>query len=103
MITKIYINMLKCMIFFVTWQKVIKNKPFFCLAPMADVTDIAFRQIIAKYSKHGKKGATKHGMSGRGGPDLFWTEFVSADGLASKEGKKRHQLKTYNRLDKGFR
>ncbi|MDD4804069.1 MAG: tRNA-dihydrouridine synthase [Candidatus Pacebacteria bacterium] len=62
------------------WQKVIKNKPFFCLAPMADVTDIAFRQIIAKYSKHGKK---------TGGPDLFWTEFVSADGLASKEGRKK--------------
>ena len=33
---------------------------------MADVTDCAFRQIIAK---HGK-------------PDIFWTEFVSADGLA---------------------
>ena len=32
---------------------------------MADVTDPAFRRIIAK---HGK-------------PDLFWTEFVSADGL----------------------
>ena len=62
------------------WEKVIKNKPFFCLAPMADVTDIAFRQIIARYSKHGKKG---------GGPDLFWTEFVSADGLASKEGRKK--------------
>ncbi|MFA5935042.1 MAG: tRNA-dihydrouridine synthase [Candidatus Paceibacterota bacterium] len=71
------------------WQKVIKNKTFFCLAPMADVTDIAFRQIIAKYSKHGKKGAAKHGVSGRGGPDLFWTEFVSADGLASKEGRKK--------------
>jgi nifR3 family TIM-barrel protein len=34
---------------------------------MADVTDCAFRQIIAKY----------------GGPDIFWTEFVSADGLCS--------------------
>jgi nifR3 family TIM-barrel protein len=62
------------------WQKVIKNKPFFCLAPMADVTDIAFRQIIARYSKHGKVG---------GGLDLFWTEFVSADGLASTEGRKK--------------
>ncbi len=49
-------------------------KPFFCLAPMADVTDEAFRQIIAKYSRHGEVG---------GGPDVFWTEFVSADGLAS--------------------
>lgn len=42
-------------------------KPFFCLAPMADVTDAAFRRIICKYGK----------------PDIFWTEFVSADGLSS--------------------
>ncbi len=47
------------------WKKL--PKPFFCLAPMADVTDAAFRQIICKYGK----------------PDVFWTEFVSADGLAS--------------------
>jgi len=52
------------------WKKL--KKPFFCLAPMADVTDAAFRQIIAKYGK----------------PDVFWTEFVSADGLASI-GKKK--------------
>lgn len=52
-----------------------KNAPFFCVAPMADVTDRAFRGIIAKYSRHGKPG---------GGPDVMWTEFVSADGLASK-------------------
>lgn len=44
------------------------KKPFFVLAPMADVTDAAFRRIIAKYGK----------------PDALWTEFVSADGLASK-------------------
>ncbi len=47
------------------WNKL--PKPFFCLAPMADVTDSALRSIIAKYGK----------------PDVFWTEFVSADGLAS--------------------
>lgn len=47
------------------WQKL--PKPFFCLAPMADVTDAAFRRIIAKYGK----------------PDVMWTEFVSADGLCS--------------------
>lgn len=35
------------------------------LAPMADVTDAAFRCVIAKYGK----------------PDVMWTEFVSADGL----------------------
>jgi len=51
------------------------NKPFFCLAPMADVTDCAFRQIIAKC------GSPR--PDGRGKPDIFWTEFVSADGLAS--------------------
>jgi len=49
-------------------------KPFFIMAPMADVTDAAFRQIIAKYSRHGEAG---------GGPDVFFTEFVSADGLCS--------------------
>ncbi|MBI2630973.1 tRNA-dihydrouridine synthase [Candidatus Nomurabacteria bacterium] len=53
------------------WKKL--KKPIFCLAPMADVTDCAFRQIITKYSRHGGAG---------GGPDVFWTEFVSADGLA---------------------
>lgn len=44
------------------------QKPLFVLAPMADVTDCAFRKLIAKYGK----------------PDVTWTEFVSADGLASR-------------------
>ena len=47
-----------------------KKKNIIALAPMADVTDCVFREMIAKYSN----GA---------GPDIFWTEFVSADGLAS--------------------
>ncbi len=47
------------------WQKL--QKPIFALAPMADVTDAAFRRIIAKYGK----------------PDVMWTEFVSVDGLCS--------------------
>lgn len=54
------------------WKKL--QRPFFVLAPMADVTDVAFRSIIAKYSRHGESG---------GGPDVFWTEFVSVDGLLS--------------------
>lgn len=41
------------------------KKPFFVMAPMADVTDAAFRRLVAS----------------RGKPDVFWTEFVSADGL----------------------
>ena len=60
------------------WQKL--KKPIFCLAPMADVTDCAFRQIIAKYSCHGGVG---------GGPDVFYTEFVSADGLAHPEAREK--------------
>lgn len=47
-----------------------KGKGIIVLAPMADVTDQVFRKMIAKYS-------LPHG------PDIFWTEFVSADGLAS--------------------
>lgn len=42
-------------------------RPFFALAPMADVTDAAFRRLIAKYGK----------------PDVLWTEFVAVDGLLS--------------------
>ncbi len=56
------------------------KKPILCLAPMADVTDCVFRQIIAKYSDHGKIGLRGEKL---GGPDVFWTEFVSADGLCS--------------------
>jgi len=51
-----------------------ERRPILTLAPMADVTDEAFRRIIAKYSRMGEKG---------GGPDVMWTEFVSADGLCS--------------------
>ena len=54
------------------WSKL--KKPFFVLAPMADVTDTAFREIIAKYGK-----------TGGGAPDVFWTEFVSADGLVNEK------------------
>lgn len=43
------------------------KKPFFCLAPMADVTDPAFRVLLTRYKK----------------PDVMWTEFVSANGLMS--------------------
>ncbi len=42
-------------------------RPFFVLAPMDDVTDTVFRQIVAKIAR----------------PDLFFTEFVNVDGLQS--------------------
>jgi len=43
------------------------SRPFFVLAPMDDVTDTVFRQIIASCSA----------------PDVFFTEFVNVDGLQS--------------------
>lgn len=43
------------------------QKPILALAPMANVTDVAFREVIATYGK----------------PDVMWTEFVSCNGLAS--------------------
>jgi nifR3 family TIM-barrel protein len=52
------------------WSKL--PKPFFAIAPMANVTDSVFRRMFAKYGK----------------PDVTWTEFVSADGLISA-GQKR--------------
>ncbi len=63
------------------WQAL--PKPFFVLAPMADVTDVSFRRTIAKCSAHTRSDRTV------GGPDVMWTEFVSADGLirATPEGK----------------
>jgi tRNA-dihydrouridine synthase len=42
-------------------------KPFFVLAPMDDVTDTVFRRIVADCAA----------------PDLYFTEFVNADGLQS--------------------
>jgi nifR3 family TIM-barrel protein len=47
-------------------------RPFFVLAPMADVTDPAYRRLICAYGK----------------PDVTWTEFVSADGLYHTREKK---------------
>jgi tRNA-dihydrouridine synthase len=47
------------------WQQL--PKPFFALAPMDDVTDVVFRQVIARAAA----------------PDVFFTEFVSTDGLQS--------------------
>src|ERR1700730_7884439 len=43
------------------------RRPCFILAPMDDVTDTVFRQIIASAAP----------------PDLFFTEFVNVDGLQS--------------------
>ena len=48
-------------------QSQAEKRPILALAPMADVTDAAFRRMVAKYGK----------------PDVVWTEFISSDGLCS--------------------
>ncbi len=48
------------------------NKPFFVLAPMDDVTDTVFRQVVADLAA----------------PDLFFTEFVNVEALQSKGREK---------------
>ncbi|CAN5356363.1 tRNA-dihydrouridine synthase [soil metagenome] len=48
------------------WEKL--NKPFTVLAPMDDVTDNVFRKVVNETAR----------------PDVFFTEFTSADGLSSK-------------------
>jgi len=50
--------------------------PFFCLAPMEDVTDVAFRALIAEYKP----------------ADVTWTEFTSADGLVRAHETGRRSL-----------
>ncbi len=64
------------------------QSPILALAPMADVTDAAFRRIIAKYSK---ASVRDQGLEQRVYPYVTWTEFVSADGLAlaPEEGRKK--------------
>lgn len=57
------------------WEKL--KRPIFALAPMHDVTDAAFRHLIADVAK----------------PDVLFTEFVAVDGLvhpASQEKMIQH-------------
>lgn len=61
------------------WKKL--KKPFFVLAPMTDVTDSAFRQIIIE------AGRLRNASANQSKPDVFYTEFVSCDGLCSEKGR----------------
>ena len=51
------------------WDKMPKN--FTCLAPMEGVTDIAFRQVVAKAAR----------------PDIFFTEFTNVNSYSSEKGR----------------
>jgi tRNA-dihydrouridine synthase len=52
------------------WLKL--PRPIMAMAPMANVTDAAFRRMFAECGK----------------PDVFWTEFVSVEGLLSRGREK---------------
>lgn len=52
------------------WKKL--KRPIMAIAPMANITEEAFRQMLLMYGR----------------PDIFFTEFVSVEGLLS-QGKKR--------------
>ncbi|MCR4325782.1 MAG: tRNA-dihydrouridine synthase [Patescibacteria group bacterium] len=61
------------------WEKL--PRPFFALAPMEDVTDAAFRRLIASYASPSV-------------PRVLYTEFTSADGiLKAPESGRRKLLK----------
>lgn len=51
------------------WQEL--PRPFLILAPMEGVTDLAFRQVVAR----------------AGRPDLFYTEFTNVSSYASEKGR----------------
>lgn len=63
--------------FWSDFKKVSGGKPILSLAPMADVTDAAFRAVISKYSQI---------------PHVTYTEFVSADGLVRAPEAGRQKL-----------
>ena len=52
-------------------------RPIFALAPLEDVTDAAFRRLIAEYGK----------------PAVMFTEFTSADGLMLADERGQKQLR----------
>lgn len=52
------------------------RRPFFVQAPMEDVTDAAFRRLIARFGK----------------PDVMYTEFTSADGLILAPDSGKHAI-----------
>ncbi|MBI5358153.1 tRNA-dihydrouridine synthase [Candidatus Amesbacteria bacterium] len=61
------------------WQRLAKNKkPFLVLAPMEDVTDVVFRQVIEKIAP----------------PDVFFTEFTNIEAILHQETSRLVYKKT---------
>ncbi|MCL5666901.1 MAG: tRNA-dihydrouridine synthase [Patescibacteria group bacterium] len=75
------------------WRKL--NKPIFCLAPMEQVTDCAFREMFARYSASNlwdKKEADKSTTRNFYNNFVLFTEFVNVDGLLHPEGRKKLEI-----------
>ncbi|MEK7504344.1 MAG: tRNA-dihydrouridine synthase, partial [Patescibacteria group bacterium] len=61
------------------WQKLKKTKkPFLALAPMEDVTDVVFRQVIEEIAP----------------PDVFFTEFTNVEAVLHNETSRLTYRKT---------
>lgn len=81
------------------WTKL--DKPFFCLAPMEEVTDVAFREMFARYSNQklvvgnqqkiaqNPQLTTNNSQLATNNPFVMFTEFVNVDGLTHPEGRKK--------------
>lgn len=70
------------------WEKM--PRPFFVLAPMEDVTDAAFRRLIAEYADPSI-------------PRVFFTEFTAADGLVLADEKGQRRLRKKLEYSEGER
>lgn len=64
------------------WEKL--PKPIFSLAPMEDVTDTVFRQLIIDCGR----------------PDIFFTEFTNVDGMNSRGDEKVSQRLKFGKNEK---
>ncbi len=64
------------------WQEL--PKPIFIQAPMEDVTDTVFRQMIAKLGK----------------PDVYFTEFTNVDGMFSERRELVMQRLKYSEIER---
>ncbi len=71
------------------WQSL--ERPFFVLAPMEDVTDTVFRQLIRTWSREW----------GADGPDVMFTEFTRVDGaVRAREASIPTQEDVTSRIDR---
>ncbi|CAH0484898.1 unnamed protein product [Peronospora farinosa] len=64
------------------WQGL--ARPLYCVAPMANVTDAAFRHLISEIAK----------------PSVMWTEFVSCEALTHDADSRRRMMTTLKYAEK---